>query len=82
LREEEARTLGCLAGLALGDPMTAVIGGANLGRDSDTIAGMAGLLSGALRGIEAIDQEMYKKVCEVNGFDLGVYAERLRSVVA
>jgi ADP-ribosylglycohydrolase len=68
--------------IAGGDPMTAVIGGANLGRDSDTIAGMAGLLSGALRGIEAIDQEMYKKVCEVNGFDLEGYAERLKSVVA
>ncbi|MCJ7652696.1 MAG: hypothetical protein MUO75_03220 [Actinobacteria bacterium] len=82
MREEEARILGCLAGLALGDAMTAVIGGANLGRDSDTIAGMAGLLPGALRGIEAIDQEVYEKICEVNGFDLEVYAERLENVAA
>ena len=68
--------------LADGDPMTAIHGGANFGRDADTIAGMAGLLSGALSGIEAIDPEMFVKVCEVNGFDLEGYAERLKSVVA
>ncbi|MBK5093097.1 MAG: ADP-ribosylglycohydrolase family protein [Actinobacteria bacterium] len=68
--------------LADGDPMTAVVGGANLGRDSDTIAGMAGLLSGALRGIEAIDKSIYGKVCEVNGFDLEDYAARLATVSA
>ena len=66
--------------LADGDPMTAVIGGANFGRDSDTIAGMAGLLSGALRGIEAIDPEMFAKVCEVNSFDLEDYAARLAAI--
>lgn len=60
-----------------GDPMAAVIGGANFGRDSDTIAGMAGLLSGALRGIDAIDHDMYRKVCETNRIDLEWYAERL-----
>jgi ADP-ribosylglycohydrolase len=62
--------------------MTAIHGGANFGRDADTIAGMAGLLSGALSGIEAIDPEMFVKVCEVNGFDLEDYAARLATVSA
>jgi ADP-ribosylglycohydrolase len=66
--------------VAGGDPMKAVVGGANLGRDSDTIAGMAGLLSGALRGIDAIDGEFYERVCEVNGFDLEDYAARLAAL--
>lgn len=35
--------------IALVDPDKAVIGGENFGRDSDTIAGMAGLLSGKSR---------------------------------
>lgn len=66
--------------LAGGDPMTAAIGGANFGRDSDTIAGMAGLLSGALKGIDAIDPETYSRVTEANGFDLESYASRLAAV--
>jgi ADP-ribosylglycohydrolase len=66
--------------IAGGDPMTAVIGGANFGRDADTIAGMAGLLSGALAGIDSIDPELYRRVCEVNGFDIEDYAARLAAV--
>ena len=66
--------------IAGGDPMTAVIGGANFGRDSDTIAGMAGLLSGALSGVGAIDGGIYHRVLEVNGFDLEGYASRLAAV--
>ncbi len=66
--------------IAGGDPMTAVIGGANFGRDSDTIAGMAGLLSGAMSGVGAIDAGIYRRVLEVNGFDLESYASRLAAV--
>ena len=67
--------------LAGGDPMTAAIGGANFGRDSDTIAGMAGLLSGALKGVDAIDPDIYSRVIQVNGFDLEGYASRLAAVM-
>jgi ADP-ribosylglycohydrolase len=66
--------------IAGGDPMTAVIGGANFGRDSDTIAGMAGLLCGALSGVGAIDADIYRRVREANGFDLESYASRLASI--
>ncbi|MBU1671831.1 MAG: ADP-ribosylglycohydrolase family protein [Actinobacteria bacterium] len=68
--------------IAEGDPMAAALGGANFGRDSDTIAGMAGLLSGALRGVDAIDPEVLRKVNEANGFDLEGYARRLLSIPA
>lgn len=68
--------------IADGQPMKAVIGGANLGRDSDTIAGMAGLLSGALRGVEGIDPGIRRRVIEANGFDLDGYAERLAAISA
>ncbi|MFH1150832.1 MAG: ADP-ribosylglycohydrolase family protein [Actinomycetota bacterium] len=66
--------------IAEGDPMTAILGGANFGRDSDTIAGMAGLLSGALAGFGAIDVGAYAKVTRANDFDLGRYAERLLAI--
>jgi ADP-ribosylglycohydrolase len=66
--------------LAAGDPMTAAIGGANFGRDSDTIAGMAALLAGALSGIDAIDSGIYTRVSEVNGFDIEGYASRLADI--
>lgn len=66
--------------IARGDPMGAVTGGANFGRDSDTIAGMAGLLAGALRGVERFDGEIYRTVLEVNGFDLEGYAASLAAI--
>ncbi len=66
--------------IAEANPMKAVIGGANFGRDSDTIAGMAGLLSGAICGIEGLDRETYERVCEVNSFDLEEYAVQLAGI--
>ena len=45
-----------LALLAKGDPVTAVIYGANFGRDTDTIACMAGYVCGALAGLDAASQ--------------------------
>jgi ADP-ribosylglycohydrolase len=40
-----------------GDTRRALIGGANMGRDSDTLAGVLGLLCGAMAGINALPQE-------------------------
>jgi ADP-ribosylglycohydrolase len=39
--------------LAKGDPETAIIYGANFGRDTDTIACMAGYICGAYAGLSA-----------------------------
>jgi ADP-ribosylglycohydrolase len=43
--------------IAGGDVRQAAIGGANIGRDSDTIAGRAAMLAGTLRGAGAVPEE-------------------------
>lgn len=43
--------------IARGDVRQAAIGGTNIGRDSDTIAGRAAMLSGALRGAAAVPED-------------------------
>ncbi len=43
--------------IARGDVRQAAIGGTNIGRDSDTIAGRAAMLSGALHGSAGVPQE-------------------------
>lgn len=43
--------------IAKGDVRQAAIGGTNIGRDSDTIAGRAAMLSGALKGTAGVPKE-------------------------
>ncbi|MHB1484189.1 MAG: ADP-ribosylglycohydrolase family protein [Saccharofermentanales bacterium] len=43
--------------IAKGDVRLSAIGGTNIGRDSDTIAGRAAMLSGTLKGVENVPQE-------------------------
>jgi len=43
--------------IAGGDVRQAAIGGTNIGRDSDTIAGRAAMLSGTLRGAKSVPQD-------------------------
>jgi ADP-ribosylglycohydrolase len=43
--------------IARGDVRQAAIGGTNIGRDSDTIAGRAAMLSGALKGTAGVPRE-------------------------
>ncbi|MBI2192241.1 MAG: ADP-ribosylglycohydrolase family protein [Planctomycetes bacterium] len=43
--------------IARGDVRQAAIGGTNIGRDSDTIAGRAAMLSGTLRGWKTVPQD-------------------------
>lgn len=45
-----------------GDPEKAIIGGANIGRDSDTISRLGGSICGALRGIDAIPEKWLKQI--------------------
>ena len=51
--EATALAFGVLV-IAEGDYVGSVLGGVNIGRDADTIAAMAGAMSGALKGIDAI----------------------------
>jgi ADP-ribosylglycohydrolase len=48
------------------DTKQAIIGATNIGRDADTIAGIAGELAGALYGIDALPNPWVKKVLELN----------------
>ncbi|MGH2616409.1 MAG: ADP-ribosylglycohydrolase family protein, partial [Thermomicrobiales bacterium] len=63
-----------------GDPLETVVGGTNIGNDSDTIAAMAGSLSGALRGIAAVPRDMFETVKSVNSEDIIGLAEGLTEI--
>jgi hypothetical protein len=52
--------------IAKNNPAEAIIGAANIGRDADTIAGMAGELSGALHGVDALPKDWVEKILKVN----------------
>ncbi len=63
--------------LADGDVERCVTYGANLGRDADTIASMAGAVSGALRGAEGIREDWSEKVGRWSAVDQRELARRL-----
>jgi len=68
--------------IAKGDPWTAILGGANFGRDCDSIACMAGEIAGALKGIDALPNHMVKAVQEVNPDpDMKEIAEKLTYII-
>jgi ADP-ribosylglycohydrolase len=48
--------------LAEGNPRQAIVYAANFGRDADTIAGMAGGICGAFKGVEALGSDWVAKV--------------------
>ena len=48
--------------LAKGDPVRAIIYGANFGRDADTIGTMVGALAGAFKGVNGLKREWVDKV--------------------
>jgi len=74
--------------LSKGNFQECVLSGANLGRDADTVAAMAGALSGALQGIEKIPSEWIEKVrftkgiCikSMGGMDIEEIARKLVSL--
>lgn len=63
-----------------GDPLKCVIAGANVGYDTDTIASMAGALSGALNGFDAVPSELFRKVKEANNLTLEETARELERI--
>ena len=66
--------------LAKGNPRDAIIYGANFGRDTDTIATMAGAICGTLSGVMALPEKWVAKI-EKNSFgDQQQLADKLITV--
>ena len=65
---------------AAGNPIRCVIAGANVGYDTDTIASMAGALSGALYGCDAVPKDLFQQVTEENGLNLEQTAQSLERI--
>ncbi len=63
-----------------GDPLDTVSAGASIGNDSDTIAAMAGSLSGALRGIDAVPADLFATVKAVNEEDIEQISDGLTAI--
>jgi ADP-ribosylglycohydrolase len=71
-----------ICAIAGADTKQAIIGATNIGRDADTIAGIAGELAGALYGIDALPEPWVKKVLELNpNPDIKKMAEDLSNLV-
>jgi ADP-ribosylglycohydrolase len=70
-----------LFALAKGDPVKTIIYGANFGRDTDTIACMAGGIAGAYAGIEAFPKEWVEKVKKAAIWDQEELANKLTDLV-
>lgn len=71
-----------LCAIARGDAEQAIIGATNMGRDCDTIAGMAGQLCGALHGARELPPAWVEKVMRANPEpDLAVVAAELCEVL-
>jgi ADP-ribosylglycohydrolase len=77
--EELPIALGMLR-IAHGDYRTAVLGGVNYGRDSDSIATMAGAIAGALHGMDAIPDTWAAAVAESSRIDLGAGGRTMAAV--
>lgn len=77
--EELPIALGLLL-VAAGDYRETVLGAINYGRDSDSIAVMAGSIAGALGGRSAVPTEWIDGVSEGSGFDITVTGPTMAAV--
>jgi len=77
--EELPIALGMLR-IASGDYRSAVLGAVNYGRDADSIATMAGALSGALLGLETIPEDWRKQVATASHLDLEATGREMAAV--
>ena len=63
--------------------MESIVGGTNIGNDTDTIAAIAGSLAGALRGVDAMPKDMFETFWQANAddeFDINELAEGLTKI--
>lgn len=69
-----------LALIADGDPFRAICMGANAGGDTDSVASVAGALTGALSGAGAFPRDLIDQLQDVNNLDLKALAHQLAEV--
>jgi ADP-ribosylglycohydrolase len=67
--------------VAEGDVRRAVLGGTNYGRDADSIASMAGAITGALQGHDGVPVEWADRIAEASKTDLVQPGRVMASVV-
>lgn len=67
--------------MAEGDPVRAIKLSANAGGDCDTLGAIAGAITGAYAGVDAIPVEMIKRIEAVNQIGLELTAKRLTSLI-
>lgn len=79
--EELPIALGCVVATG-GDYRRAVLAAANYGRDSDSIATMAGAICGALGGIEAVPRQWRETVATNSRLDLTATGRAMAAVAA
>ncbi len=65
---------------AKGDPLESVVGGTNIGNDTDTIAAMAGSIAGALHGMSRVPSQLFETVRSVNTENIEEVAEGLTEI--
>ena len=63
-----------------GDFEGTIMGGANYGRDNDSIAGMGGAICGALHGIDALRPQWVQTINSANRIDLMPTADELAAL--
>lgn len=64
-----------------GDPLESIVGGVNIGSDTDTIAAMSGALAGALRGFRAVPPALWATLRDANPeFDMESLAHGLTDI--
>jgi len=67
---------------AKGDPLEAIVGGTNIGNDTDTIAAIAGSLAGALKGFRAVPADLFAqfKAANLHEFDVEALAQGITAI--
>jgi len=63
-----------------GDPLEAIVGGVNIGDDTDTVAIIAGSMAGALRGFRAVPKDLYEQLERANTLHLAEVARGLTAI--
>ena len=60
--------------------MQSIIGGVNIGNDTDTVATIVGSMAGTLQSVGAFKKEHMDLIDRVNGYDLSGLAYQLEKV--